>query len=92
MKNILVIMFVSFLVTAAHAQSVETMKICGEYSVVYQMEKDIKQASKHGGSVSPDSKAQFNDLKKAFDRKKKQYEKETGEKFSVKTCKENDLL
>lgn len=78
--------------TLAQAQSVELMKICGEYAQVQNLEKDLKEAGKHGGMASPDAVAQHKDLKKKFEKSKKQFEKESGEKFFVKTCKEYDLL
>ncbi len=76
----------------AHAQSVELMKICGEYTQVHNLEKDLKEAGKHGGMASPDAVAMHKNLKKDFEKKKKQFEKESGEKFSAKICKEYDLL
>ena len=83
-----IFLFASF----AQAQSVELMKICGEYATVYNMEKDLKEARKHGGMASPDAVAQHKDLNKAFEKNRKKFEKESGEKFSAKTCKEYDLL
>lgn len=70
------------------AQSVELMKLCGEYSTY----KDIERQAKRSGGMTAEAKKELAPLKKEFERKKKDLEKATGEKFSEKLCKELDLL
>lgn len=91
MKLIVSIVLALLIETPAFAQSVELMKICGEYATVSNMERDLKAARKNGGA-SADAEAMLKDLKAGFQKKKKQFEKDTGEKFSERTCREYELL
>lgn len=84
--NLLVLSFL--FCSMASAQSVEFMKLCGEYSTY----KDIERQAKRSGGMTAEAKKELAPLKKEFERKKKDLEKSTGEKFSEKLCKELDLL
>lgn len=87
MKKYFVI-FVTAFCSIASAQSVELMKLCGEYSTF----KDIERQARRSGGMTSEAKKEVAALKKEFAKKKKDLEKSTGEKFSEQLCKEFDLL
>ena len=87
MKKYILVALVIFGSITANAQSMELMKLCGEYSIFKDIEKTHRR-----GKMTDEAKREFAPQKKEFQKKVKEYEKTTGEKFSEKICKDYDLL